>query len=80
MRVVPAETPHEPYAPRMKLLIMLGAGLGLLFAVGIIALVEYLRQHSMTRVKATARVQEVPLGGRHQALDDRTAGMNVANG
>lgn len=45
VRLVPAEIPQEPFTPRMKLLMLFGAVLGLLLASGGIALVEYVRRY-----------------------------------
>lgn len=61
VRVVPAEVPPQPYAPRMPLFVLLGAALGLLVTVGLAGIVEYRRQNYRTSVNSEARVQDPPL-------------------
>lgn len=73
VRIVAAEVPQEPYAPRTTLFVLLGAALGLLAAGGLIALAEVLRRYAATRVKTTARMHDAPRGSLPPALELQTS-------
>ena len=63
-RVLPAEVPQEPFAPRMKLFVLLGAALGVLVAAGGIALAEYLRRYYKPLAKPAALPDAPSLASR----------------
>jgi polysaccharide biosynthesis transport protein len=67
VRTVPAEVPHEPYAPRTTLFALFGAALGLLVAVGAVGFVGYLGKSLRVDVNSAARTQKSPLMGVRQA-------------